>query len=340
MPTSAHRSYSSKSKSKKPRRSKSGDNLAAESDFEFVEFADLGTPLPPLRSPKLRGGATPDEKDWIFPLPLTLEELYHGVSQNYRITRTLRSGQTQSVKIHLRVSPSWQDGARVRVPGVGNERADGSFQDIVFVVEEQPHAAFARAGDDVLVSVQVPWADAPPRPYSSTSDATEDDADAFGEEAVYVRALGGREYSVPIPRSLVEAADGTRIVGAGMPVRKGGKLLGRGDLIIKCVYLHLVPTLDRRLTLRPDGSLRSRTPIRGSVSVGSSSRKLCTGNCDRRMLCYRCMLVGVYEWTFRHTTCSPPDRSGFSLGAFGRSCAGVVPPVPDRVSLANLTVYV
>ncbi|KIP10519.1 hypothetical protein PHLGIDRAFT_65566, partial [Phlebiopsis gigantea 11061_1 CR5-6] len=187
------------------------------------------------------------------PLPLTLEELYHGVSQNYRITRTLRSGETQSVKIHLRVSPSWRDGTRVRVPGVGNERAAGGFQDIVFVVEEQPHAAFVRAGDDVLVSVQVPWADAPPRPYSSSSDATEDDADACGEEdeAVYVRALGGREYAVPIPRSLVEAADGTRIVGAGMPVRKGGKLLGRGDLIIKCVYLHLARHfLDRRLTLR------------------------------------------------------------------------------------------
>ena len=274
---------------KKPRRSKSGGGLDGDTDYEFVELADLGSPLPPLRSPKLRTSVSPNEKDWIFPLPLTLEDIYHGISQHYRITRTLRSGQTQSVKINVKVSSNWRDGARVRVPGVGNEREDGTFQDIVFVVEEQPDGYFTRVDDDVHVSVQVPWADGPSRPYSLSSDCTEEDAEAFGEdeEVVYVKALDGREYAVPIPRSLVEAADGSRIVGAGMPIRKHGKTLGKGDLIIKYVHSLWCGTECKAHLANSsfaDGNLRSRTPTRGSGFAGKISRKLCTGGHEH--LCY------------------------------------------------------
>lgn len=124
---------------------------------------------------------------------------------------------------------------------MGNEQEDGTFQDIVFVVEEQPHGCFTLVDNDIHVSVQVPWADGPSRPYSSSSDSTEDDAESFGDEAVYVKALNGKEYALPIPRSLVEAADGSRIVGAGMPIRKHGKILGKGDLIIKYVLCSSTP---------------------------------------------------------------------------------------------------
>ncbi len=173
-----------------------------------------------------------NDSDWVFPLPVTLEDMYEGVSQHYRITRTLRSGKTQDVKIDVKVSPNWHDGTEIRVAGVGNERKDGVFQDIVFKVEVHPHPAFTRKGDDLLVSVQVPWADPHTRPYPPSDDrgghsSTEE------EDEVYLKALNGKEYAVPIPRSLVEGADGTRIKGAGMPIRKHGKNVGKGDMIIK-----------------------------------------------------------------------------------------------------------
>lgn len=108
---------------------------------------------------------------------------------------------------------------------------------MVFLIEVLPHPRFTRSGDDLLLSVQVPWADSHPRPYSSSSDCTDDDNAEFPtEEEVYVKALDGEEYALPIPLSLVEAADGSRIVGAGMPIRKNGKKVGRGDLIVKYVY--------------------------------------------------------------------------------------------------------
>lgn len=203
-----------------------------DTDYEFVDLVDLGSPLHPLRSPKHKDNVS---KDWLFPLPLSLEDLYRARSHHYRITRTLRSGSTQSVKIDIKVSPSWRTGTRIRVPGVGNERKDGTFQDIVFVVEEQPHPIFTRVDNDLVINVQIPWADTRSRPYPPICHAVDDGRPTPCDEEVYVKSIDGQEYALPIPRSLVEGADGSRVVGAGMPIRKHGKNTGKGDLVIKWV---------------------------------------------------------------------------------------------------------
>ncbi|RDX57053.1 DnaJ-domain-containing protein [Lentinus brumalis] len=241
-----------------------------EDDYEFI---DLGSPLKPLRSPKPLS-TTSQDKDWIFPLPLTLEDLYFGAKHRYRVTRTLRtekssdshpSPRTQTVQLDVHVSPGWRNGTRIRVPGVGNQRSDGSFQDIVFVVEEIAHPRFTRSGDDIVLPVRVPWVDAHSRRPYPPHDIYEDDDSILGSEGgsgggggyrfgfgrgrqhghehdrddepeddeVYVMGLDGEEYTIPIPRTLVEAADGTRIFDAGMPVRKNGKVVGKGDLVIR-----------------------------------------------------------------------------------------------------------
>lgn len=186
----------------------------------------------------------------MFPLPVSLEDLAFGAKHRYRITRTLNhahspgGAKTQTVQIDVHIAPGWRPSTRVRVQGVGNQRADGSFQDIVFVVEDAPHPRFRRDGDDLVVPVQVPWADKHRRRYprAEGTDAASDDTDedaATGplDEEVYVRGLDGDEYAVAIPRTLVEAADGTRIYGAGMPVREDGKVVGKGDLVIRCVLV-------------------------------------------------------------------------------------------------------
>lgn len=121
------------------------------------------------------------------------------------------------------------------MPGVGNERRDGTFQDIVFVVEEEPHSRFKRVDNDLYVTVQIPWQESTSRPYSWSSD----DSDLSGkhgrdsEEVAFVRGLDGQEFALPIPRSLVEGADGSRIIGAGMPIRSHGRVDGRGDLVVR-----------------------------------------------------------------------------------------------------------
>ena len=263
-----HRNLSSSLHADKHRhshRAKGKKPSLGEDDYEFI---DLGAPLKPIRSPKTVSNPA---KDWIFPLHLPLEDLYFGATHRYRITRQLRSSpaesgtgksssKTQTVQIDLQVAPGWRTGTRIRVQGVGNQRADGSFQDIVFVVTETPHARFTRDGDHLVLPVRVPWIDAHSRPYPP-GDADDDDSlleptegpgghrFGFGKwrqrghgdtheggavaDEVYVMGLDGEEYTIPIPRTLVEAADGTRIFGAGMPIRKNGKVVGKGDLVIR-----------------------------------------------------------------------------------------------------------
>lgn len=206
------------------KKSKNDDDMI---DYEFI---NLGTPIPPLRSRKHSGHLA---EDWVFPLHLTLEDLYYGTAHYYSITRTLRSGKTETVKIDIHVSSGWHSGTEIRIPAVGNERKDGSFQDIVFIVEEEPHPRFTRLGDDLVVSVQVPWADAHPPSY--VYPPREGSEKLAHDDEVYVQGLDGEEFALSIPRTLVESADGTRIVGAGMPARKGGRIVGKGDLIVRCV---------------------------------------------------------------------------------------------------------
>lgn len=204
----------------------------------------------------------------------------------YRITRTLNAepsaktspsseasagARRQTVQIDVHVSPGWTTGTRIRVPRVGNQRPDGSFQDIVFVVAEAPHPRFVRKGDHLVLPVRVPWIDThshatyPPGGLYSEADSDlghDGGRYRFGagvfrqmrhglmhghghgpeyghppeeEDEVYVRGINGEEYTIPIPRTLVEAADGTRIYGAGMPVRKNGCVVGMGDMVIRCV---------------------------------------------------------------------------------------------------------
>ncbi|KAI8980063.1 hypothetical protein BD414DRAFT_538455 [Trametes punicea] len=275
--THAHirdRVTSSGAKSKKP-------VLGDDDDYEFI---DLGTPLKPLRSPRPFSAST---KDWIFPLHLTLEDLYFGAAHRYRITRTLNNiapampaapelvsagARRQTVQIDVHVAPGWTTGTRIRVPGVGNQRPDGSFQDIVFVVAEVQHPRFVRKGDDLILPVRVPWVDTHTRRYPS-NDLGPDTDSVFGlgsglghgepgngvryrvgrgafcqmppreEDEVYVRGIDGEEYTIPIPRTLVEAADGTRIYGAGMPIRKDGHVVGMGDMVIRWEFVF--PESDR-----------------------------------------------------------------------------------------------
>ncbi|GJE94621.1 DnaJ-domain-containing protein [Phanerochaete sordida] len=220
------------------------DHEGEETDFEFVDHVDLGTPLHPLHAPRQHSSAD-TSRDWVFALPLTLEELYAGGLQRYSVTRTLRDGRTQRVRLNVRVSPGWAHGTPVRMRGAGNERADGSFQDIVFVVQQAPHADYTRAGADLAVTVQVPWRGR--RPDSAASDCTEGADEPEDEDHVYVKALNGNEYALPIPHSLAAAAGGSRIVGAGMPVRKHGKVVGKGDLLVKWDFIFTEAEKGQRL---------------------------------------------------------------------------------------------
>ncbi|KAF8519528.1 hypothetical protein JB92DRAFT_1985649 [Gautieria morchelliformis] len=138
--------------------------------------------------------------EWIFPLPLTLEELCEGTAHRYRITRHLLSGKTKNIMVDIDVAPGWKKGTKIRFAGAGNERHGSAPQDVVFIVEEMPHERFVRQGSALVARVQIPLVD----------------------------ALTGEGRSI-----LVRGLNDKDVKGAGMPIRKQGKIVGQGDMVIQ-----------------------------------------------------------------------------------------------------------
>lgn len=173
-------------------------------------------PLRPINHPSSIGG---ESKEWIFPLHLTLSELFRGTCQRYSIGRHLLSGEIKTALLDVEIPPGCRDGARIRVPGAGNQRRDGSLQDIVFLVVQREDGMFVREKDDLVTYVQLPCRE-------SSCYFEQDDV-------VYVEGMDGHMYLVPVPLSSSKAAEDYHIKGAGMPVRKGGRVVGYGDMVIR-----------------------------------------------------------------------------------------------------------
>ncbi|KAF8442437.1 hypothetical protein L210DRAFT_845208 [Boletus edulis BED1] len=177
-----------------------------------------GSPLRAINTPR---GAS---KEWIFPLPLTLDEMYHGTTYRFLVTRELLSRRTEEVEISIDIPPGMRSGTRIVCPRTGHQLKDGTLQDVVFLIEEVPGERFSRVKDDLFLDVCIPWAD----PL----------ADQGGE--ICIQGIDGKEITFTLPYPIYDkATEGQVLVkGAGMPIREGRGTHGRGDMIVRFVILH------------------------------------------------------------------------------------------------------
>ena len=228
------------------------DNTPPKEKLEKVEEVvnDLPpqTSEPPLRPPiigiPLRPSCAPDtnNSDWIFPLPLTLEELYSGTNYRFQITRQLKTPpgpdphpastpkstssslddeqSTSTTHVNVDIPPGgYKNHTQMRFEGLGNQRkSDGTFQDIVFVIQEVIHDRFIRIQDDLVARIELTWDEALQK-----------------EDVILVDGLDGEKVEVPIPRVPDDSKE-TRIPKAGMPTRNVmDEVVGRGDLVVRQV---------------------------------------------------------------------------------------------------------
>ncbi|ETS80666.1 hypothetical protein PFICI_08195 [Pestalotiopsis fici W106-1] len=112
-----------------------------------------------------RGGreATPEVTTVERPLPLTLEELYKGVTKKMKIKRKTfdESGKrtTTDQVLEVPIKPGLKKGSKIKFKGVGDQE-EGGQQDLHFIVEEKPHPLFVREGDDLIHTIELPLKDA------------------------------------------------------------------------------------------------------------------------------------------------------------------------------------
>jgi DnaJ homolog subfamily B member 4 len=151
------------------------------------------------------------------PLKLSLEDIYNGATKHMKVSRRKLDGITEERVLEIVVQPGWKQGTKIRFPRAGNEAADGSSQDLVFVVEDKPHPLFTRQGDDLIAKVDIPLVEA------LTND---------GGAKKQLEHLDGRKQQIQIPPGVVKPGQETRIAGEGMPIRRKGTS-GKGDLIVR-----------------------------------------------------------------------------------------------------------
>ena len=156
--------------------------------------------------------------DVIHPLKLSLEEIYKGTKKHLKLKRKLLDGTTEAKEIEIDVLPGWKSGTKVRYARMSNERPDGEAADVVFVVEEKEHPRFKRDNEDLITTCQIPLLEALTGEGGSTRS---------------IELLDGSQRSIRVPPSVVRPGQETRIPGLGMPVRKEGKVVRKGDLVVK-----------------------------------------------------------------------------------------------------------
>ncbi|MER3536822.1 MAG: molecular chaperone DnaJ [Thermus sp.] len=173
------------------------------SEFEVEDFSDF---FQSLFGAGLFGNRPRRGRDLRAELPLSLEEAYRGGR------RTVQVG-VRSVTVEI--PPGVEDGAILRVPGLGSGNPPG---DLLLVVRHLPHPIFRLEGQNIHATLDVP---APIAVVGGTVRAPTLD--------------GPVEVTIP-PRT--QAGRRLRLRGKGWPGRGG-----RGDM-----YLEVRITIPERLT--------------------------------------------------------------------------------------------
>ncbi|KAI9677481.1 MAG: hypothetical protein M1817_006435 [Caeruleum heppii] len=117
------------------------------------------------RFPDMNGGVgrvrdrTPEVTTVEKPLPVTLEELYHGTHKKMKIKRKTfdeaTGKRTVSDRIlEMDIKPGLKAGSKIKFKGVGDQE-EGGTQDLHFIIQEKPHPTMTRDGDDLRTTVDV-----------------------------------------------------------------------------------------------------------------------------------------------------------------------------------------
>ncbi|KAG8919428.1 hypothetical protein FRC01_001292 [Tulasnella sp. 417] len=159
-------------------------------------------------------------REWTYALRLTLEELFNGTVRTYRIKIRLLSGESRTREVPINVMPGWTTGTRVIFRNAGNECAPGIFGAVVFVVEQVDHERFRRRDCGILECSQ----------EISLSEARNVNGVRTSRKVV---GLDGKVIRFYPPKGLISPGQETLIKGEGMYQRSRGKVVGRGDLIIR-----------------------------------------------------------------------------------------------------------
>ena len=180
-------------------------------------------------NPFARAAAPQRGQDIESTLQISLEDAYHGSTRALQLSipggRYDVGKSKQEVlprRVEVKIPQGVTDGQKIRLAGQGAEGPAGNG-DLYLIAQILPHSTFERKGDDLYVTVPVPYTDA-----------------ALGGE-IRVPTMKGSNLSMRIPGG-TQSGQKFRLAGQGMPKLRGG---GHGDL-----YALTKITVPKKLTDR------------------------------------------------------------------------------------------
>ncbi|KAK7432529.1 Molecular chaperone (DnaJ superfamily) [Neonectria magnoliae] len=166
--------------------------------------------------------ATPEVTTVERPLPLTLEELYNGVTKKMKIKRKTYDDSGKRVQsdqiLEVPIKPGLKKGSKIKFNGVGDQ-VEGGRQDLHFILEEKEHPLYKREDNDLVHTVSL------------------DLKEALTGWRRTVTTIDGKQLNLE-KAGPTQPNGEERYPGLGMPISK--KPGQRGDFVIK--YKIIFPT--------------------------------------------------------------------------------------------------
>jgi DnaJ family protein B protein 4 len=144
-------------------------------------------------------------------LPVSLEDLYTGITKRLKVTRTLSNKTTDKV-LTVNVKPGLEHGAIIHFAGEGNSLPSGETQDIDFEIQQKPHSVFTRRGDNLHVTIKITLLEA-----------------LTGFKKSIQRLDNTTSCIIENKARIIQSGQEEIIIGEGMPNLKTGE---KGDMIV------------------------------------------------------------------------------------------------------------
>ncbi|XP_054809005.1 uncharacterized protein LOC129311065 [Prosopis cineraria] len=149
-------------------------------------------------------------------LAFSLEELYNGCKRKMKVSRNVPDefGKLNTVEeiLKIYIKPGWKKGTKITFPGKGHQEPGSEPADLIFVVDEKPHAFFTREGNDLVIIQKILL------------------IEALVGKTLNLKTLDGRDLTIQV-KDIVEPGYELVVQNEGMPISKEpGK---KGNLRIK-----------------------------------------------------------------------------------------------------------
>ncbi|KGG50290.1 DnaJ-like subfamily protein [Mitosporidium daphniae] len=169
------------------------------------------------RGPSQQSAAASSPQQIIHKVGVSLEDLFAGVTKKMKIKRQIQNPSTRAVTyeekiVSIDIKPGWKAGTKITFPKEGDQIPGMTPSDVVFTIEEKPHAQFKREGNDLHHTVKISL------------------LQALTGAMISVPTIEGQPLAVRLS-PIVRAGDTKTLQGYGMPISKTPEQ--RGALILK-----------------------------------------------------------------------------------------------------------